>query len=1234
MHRLGDVPVHLAADRGGISLARLYLLDDRGQAGLGDYPIFTLNGIRSARNAMPPEVGAGPVHVDVTALLIADQLGLMDLLERMAGRILLPPSLPAALLQMEETLRPHQPARLAAMREVVRLIGTTTIGIIKPESTLAGHEHGGLQGDRGCGRWFLDFDRDPGDSPGPAPHAGMARLNLRGMTDALLAGGAIGPDVHRAALEGLGRAGGRSAIGAPVRHDEVFLADLVAVELAEAGILASAGRTFRLLLDDDALQSMRADIARAEEQEAHANRLGFLRARVARNLVAGTFSTLPATERGETDEIGPTTRCLLELLRAPGVEGGVTWIDDRHITAHGLCGANRVFDTTAMLEALAGTEWITPAERWAAVLRLREANALFVPITADEVVHHLRAAPILDGELVETTALATLRRYMAKALAAATDLDARPVLAGNGQGEVPFLLALRRLTEDTLLAIWTAEEGTVEEREVRSSWVWSSLRVDQLPDIGLPGTAPGSWRSLLTLGYAALLANGLHILLQVKGADQKDRLKSYMRWLGSSAVPPWVTNDSVFAKGVADMLAGMLIGLGDESEGGSKLGREWRKTLQALLGEVVVNVPEPFHDHLLALPALCRAAGISRSEAIVIGGLRFAASPLWKAVEAALAGGRASVKTNDGRAMLRLKTRRGGTTGLALSGALEGVLDDPALGLLSRDRGARLSTARTIVESLGLAAPDAAAAVEELVDAKRMSDRMDEAFRLREASIHARRRDLQERLRSRANIPWSEFSPPDPRSLLRYVGLVPGSSMPLRVRLADAALGLVRDFGAAEAVRRLASLPIPLPDGVLASIRTLPMPERAGLLTDLGGVAATPTQRLHCLRIHRDLCGAGMDHREAFIEALRALPALWDAHTRLFLVVLKQFGEELEPEGLTSCGLSADEATVLAWIHADHVTQAFLAAGSEPVEAAQRFSGRPVRREAARAVVFRRGYDDAAAAPSSMTSEALLFHGLGYALGTEQPQENALPDLHLVDGLRDILSAGTGDRRTPTPWIYADREGAIDNLGTWFCSRPSWVFPTEVGVTTEAARISVGSALGDLNVAQAGQARLWLVLSILTMPHLDDERRAIAAKAVSSVDLRALVENDPAVAMVALRCAAQIAQASEDDAARSSFEKKLVCYAELLARHRGGRLLPIDEESVVLNLVEAAAACSRSYSTADGLGRFGRLMVALATAWPGIVPNVRDVVGTLATESHPATSAPIQDSWLRLRAMS
>ena len=1230
MYMSGEVPVHLAADMVGANLAQIYSLHDRRVTGRGDYPIMVLHGSRSARNGTPPALGGGPMHVDITALLIADHLGLMDALERMSGRVLLPPSLPNALREMEDRLLPHQPARIAATRDVIRL---ATSGTIATRGGLAGQIGEPPRITDGIPQWCLDFDRDEDAPRGPEPHDGASLLNLRGMADALLKLGAIDPQQHRAALDDLGVAGRKPAVGAPTRHDRVFLVDFVVVELAAAGLLVSAAHTFRLSLDVASLREMQADIAQAEGKQILADRLSALRTRVARNLIAGTFRTLPTNGKGEEEDSGLPTRCLLELVRAPGVDGGTTWIDDRHLTAHGFCGGNRVLDTTGVMEALAQSGMITPAERWKAMLRLREAGALFVPLEAAEISHHLFAAPIVDGDLVETPALATLRRYVAKALAAATNLDIRPVRDGTGPGEVPFILSTRRVAEDSLLAIWAEGESSVEERELRSSWVWSALRVDRLPDIGLPGTSPEAWRALLVLGYAALLVNGLQLVVQVKGAARKDRLRAYMQWVGTVATHSWVSSDSEFAKEVAGTAAKVLTGLAGRDDGG-KLDRDTRRALQVLLGSVVVAVPEPFHDHLLADRALCRVAGVVRNEVIELGGLRFDPSLLWKACEGALRGERTSVASADGHQTLGLRLRPGHAVGLELSGALKGGFDDPALGLLSRDRATRLRTAQDIVGELGMAPADAAAAVAEITAAKKLSDRIEAAVRIRGASVAAWRRNLQSKIESREDTAWSEFDPPDPRSLLRHVALPPGTGTSVQEALAQAAGALIRDFGISEAVRRLASLPVPLPAEVLEAVRELPEAEREHLLSEFSGVAATPLQLLHGLRIHRDLRETGTGDGEAHDKMLRSLPSMWEARAHLFLVLLRQFGEQLQPNGFIGRGLSANEAIAASWIHADHVTRAILAAGADPEVAARRFLGRPTRREVARAVLFHADYDGAAASPMTMTAEGLLFHGLGYVLGTERPHDESGLSAELLDGLRGMLTLGNEDRQMPVPWIYADREGAIDDLGSWFRARPAWLFPETVGITTEAARVSVASALRDLNVVQTARARLWFVMSIVARPHLNDEHCTLAAKALSDVDLGALADNDPEIGPMVLRCAAELAQASGDPAARSSFEEGLVRYAGRLAETREGRLLGTGDEEMVTHLVEAAAASSRSGTETEGWQRFGRLMVCLAETWPGAVPHLRDVLGSLATAAHPATSDALWDAWLKVRAMN
>ena len=182
--------------------------------------------------------------------------------------------------------------------------------------------------------------------------------------------------------------------------------------------------------------------------------------------------------------------------------------------------------------------------------------------------------------------------------------------------------------------------------------------------------------------------------------------------------------------------------------------------------------------------------------------------------------------------------------------------------------------------------------------------------------------------------------------------------------------------------------------------------------------------------------------------------------------------------------------------------------------------------------------------------------------------------------------------------------------------------------------MAVGSALGDLNVVQAGQARLWLAMSTVAKPHMDEERRTLVARTVYGVDLRALVEGDPEVGAVVLRCAAELARASGDPAARSSFEEELIRYAGHVADASSGRRSRTDSDpEMVSNIVEAAVAVSRCDTEAEGWCRFGPLMIRLANAWPAAVPRFRDGVGALAMAAHPAMASCLWDAWLELRAM-
>ncbi len=352
MHLRAELPVHLAAEHAGANLAELYHLGDTSRSGRGNYPIMMMHGLRSTAGAEPWKPGDGPVHMDVTAVLVADQLGLFDALEAMKGQVFLPPSLPAALLDMEQRLRHRQPRRMDAMRQVLALAASG--GIARSQAAWDPGQPG--PGTTQSETWMVDFTREMGgEHDGDSADVPARSLaNPRGVVDVLLTLGEIDPVGHLAAIEELGGEGGAAPVGSPSRGDHLALTQQVAVELAQAEVLARVADTFKASMPAQDLDWLAAEVAHAEGRAAKADRIAALRGRIALALGDGTFLTLPESEQeGGEERLGLASRCLVELLRAVGAAGGVTWIDDRLANGFATCGANRIVSTPDMLDALA-----------------------------------------------------------------------------------------------------------------------------------------------------------------------------------------------------------------------------------------------------------------------------------------------------------------------------------------------------------------------------------------------------------------------------------------------------------------------------------------------------------------------------------------------------------------------------------------------------------------------------------------------------------------------------------------------------------------------------------------------------------------------------------------------------------------------------------------------------------------------------------------------------------------
>jgi hypothetical protein len=1194
-----------------------------------------MHGARSRNEDELWEIGAGPLHVDITALLVADQLGLLDALERLAGRVLLPPSLPAALRELEQRMRPGQPRRVDAARRVLDLAASGRIARLPTDLDASG-------GPAEAPRWSVGFERVDGRTGATEIDARPSmppRANVRALLDGLLDAGRLDADAHTDAATALGREGAGPAIGRPLAGELILLEAGVAAVLADADAMDATARTFRIVVPADDLQHLQAEVSESDRREREAERLSRLRMRVARALQSGAFATVPAPSKSEAaeDGLGPTAACLAELLHASDGPAGTVWIDDRYVNGFARCGQHRLVATPEAVAALARAGFISDGESRAALLKLRAAGAIFLPLDPPEVLHHLFKARIVDGALVESPALAVLRRHVADAVGLSKHLDISPLQSGTGVGEAPFLLALRRLAGDVALAVWLAPGRDDIDRRVRADWAWSALMLDRMPDVGLPGTAAASRRVIMALGYAGLLAGGVQILVaEADRGERTERLRAYMRWVEKAAVPSWVWEDEAFVRLLASRLAALLVGLVDDKPRAPEWTEGVRKHIRGLLAITVSALPTVVRTALLDDGEFCRATGIKPRMVIALGGLEFDASKLWASCSTALRGTEeVPVVSDDGGSTVLLRRSRTKPGRLRLAGALRGTVADPSLGLLSASRSVRERAAHEVVGTLGLEPASAAAAVVDLVSPARVEDRMAAAARVREASPAVRLNNLRDALaRQGEPIAASEFEPGDPGTLLAYLGLAAGDEGAVTPRIVRAAEKLTVAFGPGEAVRRLSSLPVPLPASTMDAVCGLPAEERRRLLATLSGRWAGPIQRLHGVRLHRALAAAGRGDTSGLRKALEALAACWTRDVKLMLSLLRRFGDGLRPFPGSPNAVQPAEALAVAWAHADRVTGTLVGAGHDPERAAGFFRELPSRARLDGALVLVPGYDDAAATPASVTSEALLFHGLGYALGEMPPEGAAAPGVGSIDRLRALMSVDGEMGAAPVPWLNSDHSSGQDELGTWFGFRPAWLFAPDADLSREAALKMTGSAFAELGGARSDEADLWLSLALFSRPGLDEERRRLASIAVETADFETMARSNPCGALDALRAAAEIARLARTGIGLARLEGQLVSIVRALAKLGSAAANDgCDGREPAVLVVETVAALVRSADGAASRERFGAVILQAAQAWPEAVSTFRGIVGALAKAEPPDAPDGVWDAWMRLRAM-
>ncbi len=817
--------------------------------------------------------------VDLTALLTANGLAILEIAERAFAPLWIAPEAVPSLLALRSDSEIAQPERIDAMRSVLARVGD---GELRDQAQLSAIDtyHVLWEGDDGEPNSTLSFHR---------------------LFDVIAE--PLGNRAKTSARDTLGATLDAAAIGATPPNGAVVTLDHgISVTLEEANLLGALCAQFQVGIQASEIAEIRATVADADRRQATVESLSALIGKIRIGLEDGTYKSVPVGDVQQPDHAG---RSFMQLLQSLASDGGIAWFDDRYTSSINNQSL-RIATTVEILDALFRYGRLTECQRDNFRQRLRAARWLFMPLRGDEIARFMRPA-VRNGQLREGEDLAIIRRSVGEALIHRRRLQwPEPAALEHGiKGEVPFLLDSGHAINQALAAIWNDDSWTVDDAEVASAWIVDTLEMSLFPMQVLAAGDPRSDSLLgIHLGGLALVA------IQISsGKRSEQRQRAYLDWFWRHVLANALRVRPEIRGGLEEMIEGHLT----RTDDGLMEDRLWL----ALSGRALNAMPLPLRVSLLQRPGMREAFNLPDHGQITVDGFDFDEREFWDAI----------VNTSVGL-VKKLKTMRGEAATVAW---IESK-DDPHLKLMVGRRKMRLdSWPRRI------ASDDATVRKEALLERAGVMDMSDtdlDAFNASLASTnptHMRVRaslakshdamqqwyaDLDIGIRERRAFALADLKPDAIDKLTRHL------------RLDDdfehAAQTLIDERGLVVAVRRLGGLPIVPPASIVTALVSLDEPGMVRFLDEVEGETSPPWSQLFLADAL-----AACDMSELTSARVRGwidralseeLAPLWDLY-----IALAQFTATeayADPKWAT---LSARQQLAACWSHANSLTEVLVA---------------------------------------------------------------------------------------------------------------------------------------------------------------------------------------------------------------------------------------------------------------------------------------------------------------------
>jgi hypothetical protein len=879
----GEIPVHLLTEAIKIPLVSiLYHLSKQNSAEPNPRfqpAIFARHGSRSVQEQLTASHSQWRLHLDVSALLLAAHLDILDLVEQRFQPLRISPAIQIALLGQSDKLTHHQPFSLEVDRQILKLFEAGKLCETPHQLNPANDKSeliqkmgwqwtGLLEKAKAENAYIIDYlpltSNNFEMQPVTLSESDLERvINCRTLVEALKI--RLSTKEYQSTLTSLGSEGNKEIIWPlPTINASIYLVGNIASVLASAKILDKLCKFFTVFVDYSYIDKARFAVQQYEHRSESLAWLSSLIDRVRDGLERGVYEAIALSDEQrppdlEEDEVNnPDLLTILDLLRFAPQPGDIIWTDDRYFNSYIHCNGVPIVSILEILAALRQQDAIDEADYYRHLLQLRQANIRYLPITSEEIFYHLRQASVIEGSVQETEELSTMRRYMASCLLDSHRLQRPPLLpdAPNPEGEIAFLVNFLNAVSDALVGVWAKEEITDEiAATAQANWIWENLYVGSFGlRHFLPASNSGS-EAVALIGFDISKAyfKGMPLSINTSNRESEDSSarKRYFDWLEDRMTRQRFKADPDAVMALAQTIHDLLASISREHRNNA----EQEIASQVVLSKLYLDLPKPICREIKLDSKLISWLGIQSGESVHIGPAIFAAYNFLQAATEAINGRASKIVAVQPQVEFTIKQPEANNLSeiiLEIKNEQNGNsygLDDSLLYLLSDNPARREDVLRSHAEWFDCDRPTFDRIVSEILSEPDSHRRFQRGKEWRDASAAFFYATLEQKINSSEQFSFDELIPPSAEGLLRHFRLDRsiGDEKSFSAKLTEAARTLLEEEGVEFALKRMACLPVKLPDVLTEELGKLSSNERQNLLNQLASQWGSPMCKLHLI---------------------------------------------------------------------------------------------------------------------------------------------------------------------------------------------------------------------------------------------------------------------------------------------------------------------------------------------------------------------------------------------------